>query len=255
VEKMPKQKLRNALYSGSFYPSEKKVLSKTIDDFIKTPNKKLNGTLKALIVPHAGYIYSGKVAGFGFNLIKKAKPKNIILFGPSHKDFIIGVKGFNGKWVTPLGKVIVSNPGLAIIENDSEHSLEVQVPFLQRCLKKFVFTPIIYGEINPKNLENIIEKYNKKDSVLIASSDFSHYLPYNFAKKVDSESIDSVLKLDFNRFVKEGDACGKPGIAALIVLAKKYGWKPLLLEYKNSGDVSGNKNNVVGYASIAFIGE
>jgi len=252
---MQEQKtIRNALYAGNFYPSGKKALSEMIDGFLKnSEQKKVSGKLRALVMPHAGYVYSGQVAAFGYNVLKKAKPKRIVLFGPSHHDFVEGANGFEGKWITPLGSVSVSKSDLPVIENDNEHCLEVQVPFLQKVLKKFIFTPIIYGEISAKNLAEIIAKFSEKETVFIASSDLSHYLPYDLAKKADSESIDSVLKLDLNTFIESGDACGKTGIAVLIILAKKYGWKPLLLEYKNSGDTSGNKNNVVGYASIAFI--
>ncbi|MFA5125776.1 MAG: AmmeMemoRadiSam system protein B [archaeon] len=245
---------RNALYAGSFYPSGKKALSEMIGGFLKnSEQKKINGKLRALVVPHAGYVYSGQVAAFAFSALKKAKPKRIVLFGPSHHDFVEGANSFEGKWVTPLGSISVSKNDLPVIKNDQEHCLEVQVPFLQKVLKKFAFTPIIYGEISAKKLGEIIEKFSEKETVFIASSDLSHYLSYDLAKKSDSESIDSVLKLDLNTFIESGDACGKTGIAVLIILAKKYGWKPLLLEYKNSGDTSGNKNNVVGYASIAFI--
>lgn len=248
------KKIRKPLYAGSFYPSEKKLLSEMINTFLKkSAQKKVNGKLRALVVPHAGYVYSGQVAAFAFSALKKANPKRIILFGPSHQDFIEGANSFEGKWITPLGSVDVLKNTLPFMENDNEHCLEVQVPFLQKVLKKFVFIPIIYGEITAKNLTQTIEGFFEKDTVLIASSDLSHYFPYDLAKKADFESIDSILKLDLNKFIESGDACGKIGIAVLIILAKKYGWEPLLLEYKNSGDTSGNKNSVVGYASIAFV--
>ena len=254
---------RPPMYAGSFYPASKKELSLMINSFLKKSiSKKQKGELKALIVPHAGYVYSGVVAAFAYNLIKAAKSKNIILFGPSHSVYINGAYGFSGIWQTPFGEVKISSSDLPIVKGDKEHCLEVQLPFLQTILKKFEFKPIIYGEISSEELADIIEtennalennnSKNKKDSLLIASSDLSHYLTYAEAKKIDLETINSILELNFEKFEKTGDACGKTGIGALIILAKKNNWKPVLLDYKNSGDTAGDKKGVVGYTAIAF---
>ncbi len=248
--------VRNALYAGSFYPSSKKELSTMIDSLLsKSAEKKLGGKLVALVVPHAGYVYSGIVAASAYRALKESAPKRIILIGPSHHDFIEGVFSFGGSWSTPLGEVCVHKSGLGVVENDCEHSLEVQLPFIQRIFPKinFEFVPLIYGECAPDFLAYACEELAEKDSVIIASSDLSHYLSYELAKKVDLKTINSILSLDLKNFLSEGDACGKTGIAALLLLAKKNKWRPVLLDYKNSGDTAGDKNSVVGYASIAFI--
>ena len=132
--------------------------------------------------------------------------------------------------------------------------MKIQLPFLQTVLEDFEFTPIIYGDIDAKELADIINTELNEDSVLVASSDLSHYLSYALAKETDISTINSILKLDFDLFSRIGDACGKTGIAALILLAKKYNWKPILLDYKNSGDTAGDKERVVGYSAIAFFG-
>ncbi|MFA5931024.1 MAG: AmmeMemoRadiSam system protein B [archaeon] len=248
------EEIRESVYAGSFYPKEKKELSSMIDSFLKkAKEKKLNGKLRALIVPHAGYVYSGNVAALGYKLLEKSNPKKIILFGPSHHAYLEGAYSFSGSWSTPLGKTIISSADLPIIQGDKEHCLEVQLPFLQKVLKKFEFKPIIYGEISGEELADIINSEMNKDSLLIASSDLSHYLSYALANKIDKETISPILEKDLEKFEKVGNACGKVGIVALIILANKNKWTPVLLEYKNSGDTAGDKKGVVGYTSIAFI--
>jgi AmmeMemoRadiSam system protein B len=249
------ENIRKARYAGSFYPKENKELSKMIERFLKNAKqKKIKGKLKGLLVPHAGYIYSGQVAAFAYKLLRKNENK-VILFGPSHQIYLEGAFGFLGKWQTPIGEINVSSAQLPIVENDNEHSLEVQVPFLQYGCKDFTLMPIIYGEISPEELADIINSEMDDTSILIASSDLSHYLSYELAKKIDTETINAILDLDLQRFLQIGDACGKTGIAALIILAKKHKWKPILLDYKNSGDTAGDKKGVVGYAAIAFVDE
>jgi len=250
------EKIRKAIYSGSFYPAEEKKLSSMIDGFLSQANpKKILGKLRALTVPHAGYIYSGLTAAFAYKALGIAKPKRIVLFGPSHHDYLNGAYGFDEKWETPLGIVPAAKSRLEVIKNDREHSLEVQLPFLQKVLADFEFVPVIYGEADAKEIAQIAEELSSKDSVIIASSDLSHYLPYEEAKQADNSTIGSILALDLEKFLKIGDACGKIGIAALIILARKNKWRPILLDYKNSGDTSGDKKGVVGYAAIAFVEE
>lgn len=251
------EEIRSGVYAGSFYPKSEKELSKMIKGFLvkAKSQKKLKGKLRALIVPHAGYIYSGSVAANAYSFLEKEKSKNIILFGPTHHAYFEGIFSFSGYWITPLGKIKVTSADLPILKNDNEHSLEVQLPFLQTVLENFSFTPIIYGEIQPEELADIINSEMKKESVLIASSDLSHYLSYELAKKIDKETINAVLELNLEKFIDVGDACGKIGISALIILAKKNKWKAHLLMYKNSGDTAGDKKGVVGYAAIAFLDE
>jgi len=245
--------IRKAVYAGSFYSASKSELSKSIQTFLlESKPKKFKKKLCALIVPHAGHIYSGSVAAFGFNLIKETKPKKIILIGPSHHDYLNGAFSFAGEWESPLCRTKITQAQLPIVANDKEHCLEVQLPFLQTVLKKFEFTPIIYGDIPAEELADIINSESNTDSVLIASSDLSHYLSYVLAKKVDKETIDAILRLNLKEFEGVGDACGKTIIAALIILAKKNNWEPILIDYKNSGDTAGDKKGVVGYAAIAF---
>jgi AmmeMemoRadiSam system protein B len=253
---MKKLSIRKAVYSGSFYPADGKELSEMINGFLsKAKPKKLSGELMGLIVPHAGYIYSGPTAAFGYKVLSETKLSKIILFGPSHHNHFYGAFGFSGAWETPLGVTLIEETNLTVLKNDSEHCLEVQLPFLQSTLPSFDFAPILYGEIDPQELAQKIEAEYSLGTVLIASSDLSHYLSYGLAQKVDSQTINAIMELNYEKFIGVGDACGKIGIAALILIAKKNNWKPVLLDYRNSGDTAGDKKGVVGYVSIAFVKE
>ena len=204
--------IRKAVYAGSFYPAEKKELSKKINLFLKnceqakTPQPK---TLKALIVPHAGYDYSGLIAASAYSVLEKKKVKKLILLGPSHQNYFKDILGFGGKWETPLGKTNVSSAGLEIILHDSEHSLEVQLPFLQSTLKNFDFVPLIYCETEPQKIVELVEPLITKETVLVASSDLSHYLSYEKAKSVDEKTIKSNSLIIARGFVILGlNSCG-----------------------------------------------
>jgi hypothetical protein len=252
--------VREAVYAGQFYPAGKEELSKMIDDMFLAGEfksaKNISKKIRVIIVPHAGYIYSGVVAASAYDSIKASKAKKIVLLGPSHHAYFEGAHTFSQDWETPLGIVKVEKaPGLDAIVGDVEHSLEVQVPFLQKIFEDFVLVPIIYGEINAEELGKKIEPLVSKNSIIIASSDLSHYLPYADANKIDKVTVDAVVSLDLKKFLSAGDACGKIGITALLILAKKMKWKPVILDYKNSGDTAGDKKGVVGYASIVFVEE
>ena len=256
--------VRSPQYAGSFYPSNPKelagMLARLLEENTSSSSSKKEHRIdfkkiRAAVVPHAGYIYSGPTAAVAYNAIAEAKPKRVVLLGPSHQSYLDGAYSFSGAWSTPLGITHLNNSGLEMhsISNDFEHSLEVQLPFLQSVLDSFELTPIIYGEIEAEDLAKEIAPLASKGTLFVASSDLSHYLPYEEAKSVDAETIEAVLSMDLEKFLRVGDACGKTGIAAVMALAKKKKWKPFLLDYKNSGDTAGDKDKVVGYAAIVFI--
>lgn len=244
---------REAAVSGLFYPSNKEMLMGVVTGFLKDAKKKaVKGKIKAIIVPHAGYIYSGIVAGACYRLLKGSD--KVVVLGPSHHVYIEEpFSDFCDSWETPLGSVAVER--FFSIKASSgvhreEHSIEAQLPFLQMVLGKFSFMPIALNFFD----EDLIEKLKKieKDVLIVVSSDLSHFLNYNEAVKADKKTIDYMLKLDFEGFVSNGDACGSAGIAVLLKLAKEREWKAVLLDYRNSGDITGDKTKVVGYAGIVF---
>lgn len=255
--------IREPKVADIFYPAKPRELNLMIEDFLDK-EKSLNLAKKditALIVPHAGYIYSGKVAAVGFKQIIGRNFKKIILVGPSHYEYFKGVVLSSARyWQTPLGKVeifypekILKNKNCFFFETayNSEHCLEVELPFLQKVLKNFQIIPLLYGEIDYNLLAEIISDCLDKDFLIVISSDLSHYLNYQKAKIIDGLTIHKILNLSLVQTEKI-EACGKTGILALLKLAKEKKWQPRLIKYLNSGDTSGQKNRVVGYASFIF---
>jgi len=255
--------------AGTFYPGDPKDLQKMIDEYLASAKDvPIEGRLRGLVIPHAGYIYSGPVAAYGYRLLAhyRGKIRRIILLGPSHYAAFFGAceSGFDS-WQTPLGIVrAVSLRGEMPKEfremvniypeaHAPEHCLEVQLPFLQTVLgNDLEVWPLLCGEINPATLASAILPFVDDRSLVLASSDLSHYLPYAEAVKIDGVANRTVPALDISGFTLSGDACGKIGILTLMNIAKKKGWKGKLLDYRNSGDTAGPKDGVVGYGCYAF---
>ncbi|VVC04013.1 Memo-like protein [Candidatus Bilamarchaeum dharawalense] len=253
--------VRQAAVAGAFYPDDPEQLKKMIGKFLNDAKEtKLPGNLKALVVPHAGYIYSGPVAGYGYKLLSKykGKIKRIILLGPSHYAGFYGAceAGFD-LWQTPLGEVktlTITKPTVGTYPeaHQPEHCLEVQIPFIQTVLGEVEVWPILCGQIDPVKLaKDIVQEMDEK-TIVIASSDLSHYKTYDDAKKTDATANEFVPKLNIEKFQAVGDACGKIPILTLMHIAKEKKWKGKLLDYRNSGDTAGPKSRVVGYGCYAF---
>jgi MEMO1 family protein len=244
--------VRNAAVAGSFYPAGADELERLIDEYLERADPEPSENLKGIIVPHAGYIYSGAVAAYGYKLL--GGQKKVIALGPSHYAMFPGLaESGMAKWETPFGKVKTYSIGLRSYPaaHRPEHSLEVQVPFLQKVLGDFEFDPILTGEITPGEGSDILEKY---DDFLLVSSDLSHYMPYDDALEKDRKTLSMIEKNDLEGFAAEGDACGRAGISIAMELARRKGWKFRVLKYANSGDSAGPKDNVVGYGAIAIEG-
>ncbi|MFH8080418.1 MAG: AmmeMemoRadiSam system protein B [Candidatus Aenigmatarchaeota archaeon] len=247
--------IRKAVVAGSFYPKDKEKLEKMIDHFLSNVDvEELNA--KGFVVPHAGYVYSGQVAAYAYKIIKSLGCKRVILLGPSHFIPFIGSSISTADfWETPLGKVKVEKIVTNFLDFPAahayEHSIEVQLPFLQRVLKDFSIVPISIGDDDYRDVANEIERFVNEETIIIASSDLSHYYDYETAKKIDQKANEAIPKLDI-KAAENIEACGKIGILALMSLAKKKGWKGMKLFYANSGDVTGDKSRVVGYGCYAF---
>lgn len=271
--------VREAAVANQFYPGNARVLRQNILEYLSlvevsddddSVGESGGGKVKGLIVPHAGYIYSGPVAAYGYHFLKML-PKNvmwkILLLGPSHQiPFDGAAASHEGIWMTPLGKVGVKDirEELGIGNDDDifqeipdahthEHSLEVQVPFLQIALSSFELYPVVLGRVRPDILaEKLFDFVSREDVIVIASSDLSHYLPYDEALKIDGETLGTIISMNIDQAIERADACGIKGILALMFLAEKFKWKPELLNYQNSGNTAGDKKSVVGYASVLF---
>lgn len=274
--------IRQPAVTGIFYPKDKEKLSRMIDSFLaKADTISLEGKPQIIIVPHAGYEFSGSVAAYGFKTLENKNYKRAIIIGPSHQSYFSGFAISQADfWQTPLGKIkidknlrekISKNNNLIFISDNAhlnEHCLEVEVPFLQKINPQIKILPIIIGPYNPQPevLASVLEEYLDSSTILIISSDLSHYPPYEIAKERDGEVIKAILELDkekFSTIVKDLDeannlvtrACGEEAIKIGFILAEKLKLKPYLLKYANSGDTNGDINQVVGYASIAFLTE
>ncbi|MEA3357049.1 MAG: AmmeMemoRadiSam system protein B [Patescibacteria group bacterium] len=272
--------IRKSVFDGKFYPHDSGELAELVRGYIDSAKIDFRECdLKALVFPHAGYIYSGTTAGYSAKALKMFSTKKflraeskikIFLLGLSHNIKVTGL-GLSTVdfWETPLGKVKVSALCSEMIRKEEicveadrthsvEHSIEVVIPFLQIALselkpaQKFEIIPIIVSDIDFKSAAVILEKYISANDLVIVSTDLSHYLEYSSALDIDNNTVDQILRLDIGGFGKTGDACGKESVLILMSLARKLGWVPILADYSNSGDTAGDKKAVVGYASIIF---
>jgi AmmeMemoRadiSam system protein B len=217
---------------------------------LKGVSKQING----LIVPHAGYSYSGNVAGKAYSIIKnsKEKAKKAVILGPSHYIYLNEAVTYNqNSWPTPLGEIKTFNSGFRVLNIKNEHSIDNQVPFLQMLGLKEIL-PLMIGDITFDYAKETAKKISMiKNAVYIISSDLSHFLKYEDALEIDKKTIEIIENINKKEFRKI-DACGIFPILILFELCNILNTKPKLLEYKNSGDVTGEKSQVVGYASFYF---
>ena len=265
--------IRKPVRAGSFYPANSSQLLKIIDQLtlkaqktqIKIPTNK---QLRAIIMPHAGYIYSGWTAAHASLVVKPNQFSKVILIGPDHFVGFRNAAISNATdYETPLGKIKLHKDILTLrrrpklfhllpLSIDKEHSLEVILPFLQTYLEKFQLVPIVVGQANIKGLSNALDVIMDHDTLLVVSSDLSHYLTYKEAVDRDRKTINRILNLNTDGLVSsENWACGAMPILILLELARLHQWQPSLLHYSNSGDTAGDRSRVVGYTAIAFWGE
>lgn len=256
--------VRPPAVAGMFYPADPRLLAHDVQEFLAGARPQALSP-KALIVPHAGYVYSGAIAASAYATLKDIAPRirRVVLLGPTHR---VAVRGLalpdTEAFDTPLGKVMLDTDAMRAIAHlpqvhvsgeahAQEHSLEVQLPFLQSVLNDFTLLPLAVGMATAAEVAEVLEMvWGGDETLIVISSDLSHYLPYAAAKSVDSKTTQNIL--DLNQPISHEEACGGTPISGLIIAARKHHLKPHLLDLRNSGDTSGSKLNVVGYVSIAF---
>jgi len=262
--------IRKDAVAGQFYPASKEEIetmfnhyNNIIDDSIKEKSI-LNLKPRAIIVPHAGYIYSAFTANIAFRLLKNSNAKCVVVIGPSHHIYLNGtsVSEFD-TFETPMGNLpintklvneLIKKFGLHFqADAHSEHSTEVQMPFVKNYLPDASVIELVYSNEDPKNLVKVINYLLKdEDTVVVISTDLSHYYNIEEAKQLDSVCLDAVSNLNLSELHEGCDACGKIGIEAMLIAAKENGLESTLLDYRTSADASGDKSQVVGYMSAAF---
>jgi AmmeMemoRadiSam system protein B len=270
-------RVRLPAVAGSFYEGDRGLLQQHVDRLLRqAPDSKPAGAVRGLVSPHAGYLYSGATAAAGYKTLKGSSFDAVLMVGPSHRDFFEGVSIYPGDaYRTPLGDIPVHKELRAALAEESpviqlldaghreEHCLEVQLPFLQRVLGEFPFVPMIIG--NQKRefclaLGHAIASVAKgRNILLVASSDLSHYHPYDVAVGLDRRVIEHVESFDAQELMTQIDeerveACGGGPVVAVMLAAKLLGAnRSRVLFYCNSGDVTGDRSAVVGYLSAAFL--
>jgi len=259
--------IRPPAVAGLFYPAEPAQLAYDVQHLLNeaTPHEL---PIKALIVPHAGYIYSGAIAATAYAALRPiaARIRRVVLLGPTHRVAVRGLALPDAEiFDTPLGRVMLDTqtmhaiahlPQISISSEAhlQEHSLEVQLPFLQTVLSDFTLLPLAVGMASADEVAEVLEAvWGGEETLIVISSDLSHYLPYSTAQRVDRETADSILEL--HQPIAHDRACGGTPVSGLIVAARHHHLTPHLLDLRNSGDTAGSHDRVVGYAAFAFTGE
>jgi len=263
--------IRKAAVRGSFYPQEcaqVKTYFKKFNQAFKeiTISQEVRNIIpRAVIVPHAGYIYSGFTANFAYRFLKQTKAKRIIIIGPSHHHYFKGISGsYYEQYETPCGELEIDsaylfalakqfNIGFEPKAHEKEHSTEVQMPFIKHYFPKSKIIELIYSDTTAKNIASLIAALlQNKDNVVVISSDLSHFYSLEKAKIYDENCLRGVAKLDLDELANGCKACGLIGIQAMILAAKQLKLSSKLLDYRTSADASGDSSSVVGYMSAMF---
>jgi AmmeMemoRadiSam system protein B/AmmeMemoRadiSam system protein A len=267
------QTIRPPVWAGRFYPADADVLTRQIealmDQAAASPPPRLpEGRLRAVVMPHAGYQFSGLTAAHALRLMAGETFEKVVLLGPDHR---VGLR--NGAvsaaeaWQTPLGLVPVHPDARRLVRSDlfravpasdrQEHSIEVLLPLLQCALKDIRIVPVVLGPGDLAGMIREIDAIVDADTLLVVSSDLSHGLPEAQARSYDRQTLETILALDAAALLqRENGACGRIPLAVLISIARERGWRPALVNYRNSGDVpQGSDDWIVGYAAVAFYGE
>jgi len=273
------QGIKEPAFAGLFYPKEKNELERQILNYLNNAEKKqerIKQHIFGLISPHAGYEYSGGVAAYGFSQIKGRSYKTVIIIGTSHRIPFRGISIYpEGLWKTPLGNIPVDGEISKVLMKEcpqlktykmpffNEHSIEVQLPFLQMVLKEFKIIPLLTGGMDKKDYNDYVDAFIRlmkkypKNFLILASTDMSHYHDYHRAKSIDALTLRHMENMDVDGLIgdlegEKCELCGPHGAIMLIMMAKRLNGSVKILQYANSGDVWGDKSRVVGYSSLAF---
>lgn len=252
--------------AGMFYPAQPAVLTADIDAMLRESEKSGTTPPKALIAPHAGYIYSGPVAASAYaTLIPAAdRIRRVIVLAPSHHVGFEGLAASSADFFrTPTGDLPVDRdavdkalelPQVQLFDNAfaGEHALEVQLPFLQQVLNEFTLVPFIVGNATARQVADVLELlWGGEETLIVISSDLSHFLTYERARERDRATSRAIAELSYERIGYE-DACGRIPVSGLLLAARDHHLQAEVLDQRNSGDTAGDKSRVVGYGAYVF---
>jgi AmmeMemoRadiSam system protein B len=256
---------RQPAVAGSFYPADAHHLHTMVEQYLKDA-RSLSKVPKAIIAPHAGFIYSGPIAASAYARLTRARNiiKQVILIGPSHQIHFSGLAASNAShFSTPLGDIPLNQSSIAAIidlpyidyfeeAHTFEHSLEVHLPFLQETLDKFSIVPLVVGNATPEHVSTVLDKlWGGPETLIVISSDLSHYHDYQTAQYLDQETSEKIEQLNYE-LLAANSACGAIPISGLLAFAKARSLAINTIDLRNSGDTEGNKDRVVGYGAYVI---
>lgn len=260
-------KIRSPAVAGMFYPADAEDLQRAVEEYLAAVEMPAGENVpKALIAPHAGYIYSGPIAASAYARLKPARGRiqRVVLFGPAHRVPFLGLATSSADgFETPLGivpldhdaiRAALSLPGVRTsdLAHAHEHSLEVQLPFLQIVLNDFKLVPFAVGDATPAGVATVMDHlWGGPETLIVVSSDLSHYLDYRTAVKVDRQTTEAIERLDPDALDYDS-ACGRIPIGGLLLMARQKGLKVKTVDLRNSGDTAGPRSEVVGYGAYVF---
>ena len=259
-------KVRAPAVSGTFYPSDPEELRREVDAHLSVSLAADEAAPKALIVPHAGYIYSGPTAGTAYARLRPARTviKRVVLLGPAHRILVEGlaVSSADG-FETPLGvvsvdeelrRIALSLPQARIDDraHAAEHSIEVQLPFLQRTLDDLRILPLVVGDASVTEVAAVLDAvWGGEETLVVVSTDLSHYHEYEVARRLDARTAAAIVAADF-AMVRDDDACGAYPLRGLLATAARRRLGIELIDLRNSGDTAGDRDRVVGYGAFVL---
>jgi hypothetical protein len=263
-------RIREAAVAGSFYPADPEALRATVQRLLDSirPGPGAAAAPAAIIVPHAGYVYSGPVAAAAYARLSPWRQdiERVLLLGPCHHLPLRGLAASGAQaFRSPLGEVPIDREavdalsGAGVVVNDAaharEHSLEVQLPFLQCVLGSFRLLPLLAGQVEAAKVAAAIERFwLRPGRLVVLSTDLSHYLGYDEASRIDRETCSAIESLDQAR-IGHDRACGATPLRGLLLAAARAGLRCITLDLRNSGDTAGGPDRVVGYGAWMIVGE
>lgn len=248
--------------AGTFYPADPAQLDGMLDGLLGTGTRG-GPPPRAMILPHAGYIYSGVTAALGYNCLREhaSRIKRVLLLGPAHRVAVDGLATTGAEaFLTPLGSVPIDRQALEAVlglpqvcvmdeAHAEEHSLEVHLPFLQKLIGQFSLLPFVVGQASAASVCEVIEAlWGGDETMVIISSDLSHFLDYDTARKRDLKTSRAIENLDYES-INHQDACGATPVSGLLELARRRNYRVRMIDYRNSGDTAGTRDRVVGYGA------